>query len=338
MIKTAEQILQIDTPEKLFTKNNFKLEAKKLQSVWHPDKSKDPLATKVSAHINLLLALAHNITDWQTPGIFSFKDVHDKEYVVKYHQCKDLPIGKLYYGKTTIAYDIPLANKDLDKNVVNVFLKLANISTGMKAEFDRLIPKVDRSIVTKNSTVYIFKKTEDVIPLSDLLILTEKLDPKHVAWIGNRLFNLACFLSHNKLVYNAFTLDNIWISAKYHSCLLIGGFWYSTTRGTLISAIPGELLNFLPKQLKKDKISHRKYDIIAIKSVLIRLLGDPTAAGTKLIKDTTIPKIMLDFLRFPVSGDSIKEYQAWEKTVDTSFGKRKFIELNVDISKLYEEI
>lgn len=337
---TADEILSIEIPEKLFSRDNFILEARQLLSIWHPDKSNSPLANQVSARINVLFDLAEKKVDnWTEPGVFKFTNTAGAEFKVRYYQSRELPIGTMYYGKTVVAYNIDNSNQDLNDNVSQMMTKLSRVSAGMRKEFDKYLPKIKQTIKTKNSTVFIFEKTEDVIPLSDMLDLVDgKLGPKHVAWVGNRLFNLACFLSHNKLTYNAFTLDNIWVSPQFHSALLIGGWWYSKTCGDKLIAIPGELLNILPEQVKKDKIAHIKYDLIAIKHILLKLLGDKTGTGMSLLKDKSIPKLMLDQLRTPVMGDSIQEYKSWGKTVDDSFGERKFIKLEIDISKLYKEV
>lgn len=337
---SANEILKITTPEQLFTKDNFKMESTQLLFKWHPDKCNSPQSNEVTAKLNHLIALAKEklLTDtWKEPGIFLIKTITGSSFKVKYTQEKILPIGKMYYGKTVIAYDIPDSNQDLNKNLSGAFVNLSRISDNMKKEFDRFIPHTRQIIKTQDSTVYIFDKTEDVIPLSDLMLLVErKLDPKHVAWVGNRLFNLACFLRHNGLVYNTFTLDNIFVSPKYHSALLIGGWWYSTEINHKLSAIPGELLTILPKQIKVDKISKSEYDILSIKYVLLKLLGDKTGTGMSLLCDKTIPKPMLDYLRLPALKDSVQDYKAWGKVIDECFGERKFIELNVNIHELYE--
>jgi hypothetical protein len=336
----AAKLLSIDSPEALFTIEHYTLEAKRLLIKWHPDKSSDPQASIVAARINTLFDQAKikaaNGT-WKEPGVFRFTNSGGKSYKVRYRQSKALPIGEMVYGKTIVAYSIGKDNADLN-SALKTALSTIKTAASINTEFLRFIPQVKTLIETDTGTVVTFDKTDDVIPLADLLKLSGGvLDPKHVAWIGNRLHNLVCFLEYKNLTYNAFTLDNVWVSPQYHSALLIGGWWYSKPIGAKVVAVPSELLNILPKQLQSDKVAYCKYDLIAIKSILLKLLGDPTGPGMGLLKSTTVPELMLKQLRSPVVGNAVAEYKKWENTVDACFGKRKFIKLNVNIQSLYED-
>jgi hypothetical protein len=45
---------------------------------------------------------------------------------------------------------------------------------------------------------------------------------------------------------------------------------------------------------------------------------------------------MVNWLRLPSSGDAVKDYQIWSKKIlDDSFGKRKFVKMELTSKDLY---
>jgi hypothetical protein len=64
-------------------------------------------------------------------------------------------------------------------------------------------------------------------------------------------------------------------------------------------------------------------------------LGDTTHTGSTLLKDTTIPSTVLGWLRSANANSAVKEYKQWSIARDTGFGVRKFVDLVVDINKIY---
>jgi hypothetical protein len=64
------------------------------------------------------------------------------------------------------------------------------------------------------------------------------------------------------------------------------------------------------------------------------MLGD--VFGMKLMTDKTIPKPLFNWLRFPGSVDSFSDLKTWkEKILIDSFGKRKYVELNIKREEIY---
>jgi hypothetical protein len=86
----------------------------------------------------------------------------------------------------------------------------------------------------------------------------------------------------------------------------------------------------------KEKKAKTSYDRLAIKGVGIGCLGDSTLIGSRLLMDKDIPKPFLTWLRSPSLANAIKEYEGWDKALESSFGKKKFIKLDVNINDVYK--
>jgi hypothetical protein len=65
------------------------------------------------------------------------------------------------------------------------------------------------------------------------------------------------------------------------------------------------------------------------------LLGDET--GVKLSTDKDIPAAMVEWLRAVTAGDAIADYARWPEILQTSFGARRFVPMNIKPSDIYKE-
>ncbi len=63
------------------------------------------------------------------------------------------------------------------------------------------------------------------------------------------------------------------------------------------------------------------------------LLGDKN--GIDIIENPDIPKPLIDWVRVVSVNNPIEEYKLWDKVIKESYGEKKFIEMNIDIDKLY---
>jgi hypothetical protein len=149
------------------------------------------------------------------------------------------------------------------------------------------------------------------------------------------LHNMTCYLDWADLSHNDISLDTYFISPKYHSGALLGGWWYTSKIGNKIIAVPNRTYQYMPMEVRKTKISSIKTDLELIRAVGRELLGDVT--GTRLKQNEDIPKPLINWLVLPSpTGSAIKDYTLWQKVLTDSFGPRKFVNMEVAAEELYK--
>jgi len=345
MTLSAVQILAIPTthPEKLFSPSAFEAEFSRFRIQWHPDKCKDPQAASVFSHISKLYAAAsscHENNAWTTNAELVFVS-NKKTYKFKYLKRHKTDVGDMYIGHKKIALVFDSGNSDLFASAHRTIDTVKLTNPNMKKEFERFLPTNKyRKFNTDIGSILLIDKTTDVVNLKDLLefMPDNKLDPKHVAWITSSTMNLLAFMEYSGKCHNAITTESIFLSPKYHSVCLLGGWGFATSSGSQIKAVPSKLRPLLPPSLFVDKIAKPKYDQYGLKALAIECLGDPSLVGSRLLMDSNIPKPMINWLRQPPSSDSaVTEYAQWMDVLHESFGKRKFFEFTTDLTLLYKE-
>lgn len=339
---SATEILKIpiNMPGKIFSKNKVKDQYRAFALTWHPDKSDDPKATDVFHHINQLHAEALKqikLGTWVTPNEYMFIDKSSaKEYVIRYKSKVPFELGEMLISDTVLAYIVDEEHKDLYENGVRHIKSLKYKNPKMEKEFSKLLPQIKADQVTRDGKrVLIVSKTKDQLLARDVLNHFDgKVDPKHVAWMLSRLHNLLCYLQVSGLTHNNISLDTYFISPDFHSGAILGGWWYARSFGSKLLGVPKSSYKLMTTRRKDAKLAYYELDSELLRLMGRSLLGD--SAGTKLLADKNIPKQFADWVRLPGSGNAIKDYDAWMKEVlIKSFGKRRFVKLELSSSDLY---
>lgn len=340
MVLDASTILAIpiSAPERLFTKDNIKEEFRKFALQWHPDRNKDPKATDVFAHIQQLHSTAIDFLSkgiWHIPGLYEFSDVNGKAYRIRYKVAIPYELGTMYVGDTIIAYTVNKSFKSLYMNAVHNIRNFKYSSDNMKNEFSKYLPVIKCEVETKDYYILCLEKTKDVLPLSVVLKYYDGfIDPKHVAWIMSSLHNMLCYLSYTNIVHNDINTNTYFVSPEMHSGLLLGGWWYSANVGGTLKTVPAKTYSYMSNKAKADKKAEILVDNEMARAVCRLLLGDEQ--GFKLLSNKDIPVPFVNWLRLPGSGKPIKDYETWSKqVVIDSFGKRRFVEMDIDINSAY---
>lgn len=339
---TADDILNIpqDCPERLFSVDGLKEELRRIWTIWHPDRCTDPKADAVFQHVQILREKAEEKIRkdlWDGPSELVFLAVKGGTYRFKYRRVSELEIGRMYVGRKHIAYVIKPEFEDLFRNGINMINKIKYPAKKFEEQFKRQVPIIVKSIEANIGFVVVVEKTEDLVLLKDLLeyLPNHKLPPVHVAWVLSTLCNFACFLEMNNIAHGAISTNTYWVTPKHHSGVLLGGWWYSRPEGAKLLALPSESISILPKEIFVDKVGKSLYDRMLIKTIGLELLGDKSRTGSTLLKDTSVPKSVLSWLRSPPAPTAVEEYKRWGNARDTGFGPRKFHDLVVDINQIY---
>jgi hypothetical protein len=151
------------------------------------------------------------------------------------------------------------------------------------------------------------------------------------------IYNISCYLKCFNICHNAISANNCFVSPKYHSVMLLGGWWYSCRKDDNIVALPKVSFKTCPPDILNTKIADHRLDLLLIRQLGIYCLGDDT--GMDLLTRKDVPKSLTVFLRSSSSGDALKDYSYWQKEVlPNSFGKRRFVEMDVKGSDIFQEI
>lgn len=339
---SAEEILQIDinSPEKLFSRDAFDVEFKRLRKKWHTDYNSNPKAKDVFIHLMALAETAQGriaTNTWNGQASLKYTVTSGKTFRFSYRKFRTFELGRMYIGQKYVIYVIDGENKDLYDNGIKAIKGIKYPNDKFKTEFKKLLPDVVQSEETDIGYVLVIKKPKDAVLLQDLLdFLPDNILPsKHTAWVVSSMYNIAMFFNHIGITHNSILASTIFVNPKEHTCYLLGGWWYSVKENTKLKAMPSELTKILPAELFADKTSNTSYDRQSIKALAVRCLGDSTLMGSKLLFNKEIPKAMVTWIRTPSKTSAFEEYSGWIKSLENSYGKRKFTEFKYDISQLY---
>lgn len=339
----ADRILAIpvDRPDKLFNKNVFIIECRRLLQSWHPDFCRESYASAVFAHITKIKNSAQKrIKDdtWPGDSTIKFTTKYDKTFKFKYKRTKPFELGEYFIGDNYLMYVVKPEFEKFFDNAVTQINNIKYASPELKKEFEKYMPEI--TSYHKNTTighVLCVRKTPDQVMLQDLLdyLPDHKLEPRHVAWMVNSLLNIMCFFHVNNLCLGGISSDTIFISPEFHSTTIYGGWWYATKVGEKIIGLPKTSIDILPSKLLVDKLAKIDYNQYLVKASGLLGLGDSTKTGTKLLMNKDIPKEMISWLQLPPKDNAIQDYVDWGNILHEIYGKRTFVELNVDVLNIY---
>jgi len=235
-----------------------------------------------------------------------------------------------------VTYVVKKDYADLFQNAVKQIGAITFKDQKIRDVYARCLPTTYKMYEGIENFILTIRKQSDDVVLRDLLpLIPTDTKPKHVAWIASRMHEMARYLDHAGIAHNAITLDTVFVSPKGHSIGLFGGWWYAATYGAALKAVPGEAMEFLPDTGGKPVLADGKPDREMIRANARELLGDRGGTRLKLLK--VAPEPMIDYLRLPSSGDAQQDLHDWYQTVlPKSFGARRFTELHVSYSDVYQ--
>lgn len=335
----AAEILDITKCGDLFPygEDNVKAKYKELVKEWHPDTNDSPDALNVFARINQLYNEALELLksgQWEKTNYTLLSTNNGKKIALNYDTCFGFELGTCYVTKTKIVYVLGNDKEKYYNNAVQRINHLWYEDKKMEDDLRRFLPHIYQTYKTNNGEfVIVLDKADDVYPLKNVFeYFGGHLDDRHVAWIISRLCNLTCYLKFSGLVHNGININNCFIAPRNHSILLLGGWWYATREDEDMIGTTKDIFSIMSVAAKSLKKSSSVTDLESVKLLGRQLLGETDCR--KLSLDGSIPKPFVDFLTGGSGNDSFEEFAKWDRALLASYGKRKFIKM--EIKNLYE--
>lgn len=339
-IRDADSILNVEMVGDLFTNNidTAKNEYRDLAKIWHPDTNKNKKSSDVFTKITELYNKAIELLEkgtWEKTNYILISKENGKKIAINYETTFEFELGICYVCKTKIVYILDSDKEKYYKNTLSSIRCLHYKDKKMENDLSRFFPKLyDNFISSDGKYVIVLDKTEDVVPIKSVFeYFDNKIDDKHVAWMISRLCNLSCFLKFNGLVHNGININNCFISPQCHSVLLLGGWWYTTKEDDSMIGTTKDIFSIMSVSAKGSKKSNSLTDLESIKLLGRQLLGETNCR--KLALDKSIPQPFINYLIGGSGDNSYDEFSKWDKALNDSYGKRKFI--NMEIKNLYEK-
>lgn len=340
---TAQSILSIpgDLPEKIFPndKNLARIKYHRLMRFWHPDSNNTADATKVSSHLIVLYKAACKKIEngtWTEPNVRRYKCRDGVIRSVTFKFFRPYYSGFVYYGRSIIAIEFGQSEATHGENFLTTVKSFNYPDAAMKAAHESFLPKIKSSFAVEDGRfVIVLENASDMYSIADLIKYAGGTDQRHVAWIMNRLYGLACVLAQFKISHNAITPNNVFIRPKDHTAHLYLGWEFSTRFGSRIKFLPDIVhKNGASSVIRSRVSSNSKLDLSMIRYIGRSLLGDPV--GRSLAANDKIAKPVRKFLTSPAYDNAYREFNDWENGVlPKAFGPKKFLPFNIDLTKMF---
>ena len=337
MSDAIQQVLTAASFEALFTDaTTLASRYRDLAKEVHPDHGGDEaaFARLVSFYHEAQARVAEG---WAGIGRLELLGTDGTRHRIRYQHEQKCGLATAYHATEFLTYSLPADASDLAERGQRAISGLKMPSARMEKGLRQQLSEVVSYFHTERGPVMVVRKPAELVRLSDLLAhVGGRLDPRHVTWVVSRALNLCCYLEWAKLAHNDMSLLTLYAEPAHHSLTLLGGWWHAVGIGDqLPRLLPGRTVNELPSKVRSAKRASPVVDLLLVRRLARELLGDPD--GSKLRTTTDIPAAFLAWLtRVPATDSAIRDFEDWQKVLDDSFGARRFVELNVKASDIYQ--
>jgi len=217
-----------------------------------------------------------------------------------------------------IEYLITDDNRKLITKSVENYKKLMSTHDSSSVHFHRYLP--DEMILEKNKLT--IKLKDRAIPLT-----VQKLPQKHVNWLFSRMFEFVLWLRQMNYSHMGLNPTTVFVVPETHGIVIVS-FYHMTILNKKAETISAKYKMWYPTTLFINKIATPDVDLELCKKISLYLLGDRSAAGTKLKMDKT--NINQDILSFLLTKhQNVKEeYTKYRDILSKNF-KKEFIPLDL---------
>ena len=334
MSYSIEQILQAKEPGDLFSGNpdTLKKEYRKILKFCHTDINRDLHAKEATDKVIKLFKIAEEMIQskiWKRKNSIKFACKDGRSIEIQFLVEHQFELGKMYIANSVVIYLIKSFYRNFYLNYKKVVEGFSYANNKMEIEISKYLPVIFDQFETKEGELgIVIKKTSDLILLKDIKDYYKgSLDSRHVAWIISSLMNIVCYIDYLKMSHNAISFNNCFISPKFHSSSILGGWWYSVPIGKPLIGMSNTVYSIAPPIVKTNKKGNIMTDLECIRNIGKELLGEKRL--------DIAPKPMVEWLMKAHSGSAIQDYENWQNTLTKSYGKRKFIILELTSEDIY---
>lgn len=322
---TAAQLLN-KKPAQLFVSKDAAAHVhKELLKKWHPDRNKDPRAGEVVAHINSSYTLAKKaFENGGYPDTLTIK-TSKGEQNYPYIAALKTELGELYICNRHIIYATERQYDDLVKQALDVSKAFKFPNDDIKAQLSHVVPRNIHTIANGDRAYTIMARDKDYVRVIDILA-KGPIDPKHVAWIMSRAYNIAGWLKYSDLYHYDISPETMFVEPASHLGGLLGGWFYSGTGKTKPKAAPARSVHL-------TKYKRSKIHLSQIKTMGRRLLGCNSISELK--KRADVPAPLKTWLSSAAGDNPVQEEKAWKETLIASFGPNRFTVMNLTTKDIY---
>ena len=258
------------------------------------------------------------------------------------HYTYDIKIGKMYVTERNVIFVINQKNKKYYENYISKTKRFNKVDRKVWNNIKYMFPKVSKNFQTSDGDwVITIDKPCPIYPLREILNYFDgKLNPEYVASMLTRLYYFECYLDIIGMNHNGITIDNLFFAPgrtveegetftvdDMRIVGVFGGWFFSTWADEKLQGMPKEVYEILPVDTRKSGYSSFKVDELSIKRVARELLGD--SSGKNLV---CVPEPFAQWVNSSnTEKNAYEEYHTWERIIIHSFGKRRFVEMDVSI-------
>ena len=261
-----------------------------------------------------------------------------------YHYVFDIGLGKMYVTETNIIFVIDSKNKKYYENYVKKVTNLPKLNKDIWQIVRYMYPSLAKNFQAEDGSwiIVVSKPKCHIYPLKEILnYFNGRLKPEYVASILTRLYYFAVYMEIAGLQHNGITIDNLFFAPGKEVAEgdtftvqdmrivgVYGGWFFTTGSEEMVKGMPKSVFEIMPFECKKSGYSSFKVDTLSIKRLARELLGDST--GETL---SNVPEAMREWITNTYSyKNAYEEYCEWEKVVIRSFGKHRFVQMDVSIN------
>lgn len=339
-MKSANEILNATYCGDIFTQTNnitnLKHEYREYAKIYHPDVCNISNASLVFQKLNDLYKQAEDCLSkgtWQSSKSIVIIDsrgyTHTIDNIIHMHNYE---LGVVYVCRDYLY--ITTTDKKYYDNFIwkcNTTKLLNGLSSPHKSNhFLELLLSKTCSTFENDGIYYI--QIEKPFDYYSLKTVKDKIYPngvpaRHITWIISKLMNICMILSRQNLSHNGITIESVYICPEYHLARVLTGWQYCVNINEKMLGTTQQVYQNMFLKTKQSKTGSTSTDVNCVKYIGKQLIG----------KDSDVPKPIMDWLNSVSSGDTHKDFTAWDKAITDAYGKRTFVEMNITYDDIYKK-
>jgi len=289
-LELIEKITKSTKPSDVFS-DDWKKEYLRFSKLVHPDTCTHPKASDAMAIIN------------------HYKDVIEDGigYIDE--------AGAFRVFEKRIEYEINSTNKKLITKSFENYKKLKSLHDESSKHFHFYLP--EEMLLEKNKLI--IKLKDRAIPLTG-----QKLPQVHINWIFSRMFEFVLWLKQVGYSHLGLNPTTVFVVPETHGIIIIS-FYHMTGLNKKASTISAKYKMWYPTNLFINKRATPDIDLELSKKIALYLLGDRSAAGTKLKMDKiNINQNVLEFF-LTKHANNFEEFDKYRKILEKNFEKKFYL-------------